>query len=97
MFSITVENSVIHVTLKNEDAWCEVLGDFRSQIRFSPETIRWTVAQKTFRTTTAQPERQPLFGVLDLERRRGQLELQLARQQPQREQPLRAPRNPLHF
>jgi len=37
-------------TSKNEDTWCEVLGDFRSRIRFSSESIQRAVIRVAFHT-----------------------------------------------
>ncbi|KKQ12508.1 MAG: hypothetical protein US27_C0022G0015 [Candidatus Moranbacteria bacterium GW2011_GWF1_36_78] len=49
LFAITISNRVAYVELqKNEDTWYEVLGDFRSRILYSPESIRRTVAWKAF-------------------------------------------------
>lgn len=47
--------------------------------------------------TTSQSERQAVYAVPLLERRRVELELQLAQQQPEREQSFRSSRKFLHF
>jgi hypothetical protein len=68
-------------TSKNEDTWCEMLGDFRSRIQFNPESIRRVVAQKAFHAFRSEPQWQPQRSVPDRERRQGDCQLELARQQ----------------
>ena len=42
--AITISDSAVYAdTSKNEDTWCEVLGDFVSRVRYNPESIRRVV------------------------------------------------------
>lgn len=53
---ITVLDRVVYVdTSKNEDTWCEILGNFRFRIRFSPESIRRVVVWMIFHTVVLNP------------------------------------------
>ena len=46
---IQVLGSVMYAeTSKNEDTWYDMLGDFRSRIRYNPESTQRVVAQKAF-------------------------------------------------
>ena len=97
IFLITVWNRGVHVRLKKRR--CLVRGVKRLHIANSirPQEYSRGGGMDDVSHISAQSERQPVCGVLQLERQHRQAELQLARQQPQRRQPVRSARNPFHF